>query len=399
MNAQPTPVSPLTVVAIGVLFFGNGLVYASWVPRLPEIREALAISDTALGLTLLGAGVGGLLTSLVSGVVVDRFGSRRVAVAGALFLTVTLPLIAIAPAAWVLFVILVLTGSSDGVADVAVNSQALQIQRRIPRSILTRVHGMWSIGTLAGGLIAAATAFAGIALGVQLTVTAVVMVAVILLVRRHLLPSDSDHTARVEVPHAGEAPVPDPIADGGATGRGGVIAVLIVVGVMAILTELVPNEWASLVMIERFGVSVGTAGFGFVAFTAGMVIGRFGGDRMVDRMGAERFRRSSAAVAVVGVTLAALGPAPAVSMVGFVVTGLGAAALFPLAIRRAGELLAGSVGIAMFSSGARLGILIGPVMMGTLSDLTSRSTALLAISGLAALISVAIRLPAVTARP
>lgn len=119
---------------------------------------------------------------------------------------------------------------------------------------------------------------------------------------------------------------------------------------------------------------------------------------MVDLFGAERFRRSSAGIVILGVTLAAFGVHPAMTLIGFVVTGIGSSALFPLAIRRAGELVAGSVGIAMFSSGARLGILIGPVIMGVASDLTSRSTSLLAISGLAALLTVLIRLPAVTAR-
>jgi hypothetical protein len=311
---------------------------------------------------------------------------------------------------------LVVIGSADGLTDVAMNAQALQIQHRMARSILTRVHAMWSVGTLTGGIIAAWAASASIALGLQLAVIAAAMALAIATCAPALLATDAglhEHQPHERLPHqqhmndAAPGP-PAPDADQPTAARqvpsrattqwsvimpGSITFVLFVVGILAILVELPPTEWASLVMIERFDVSVGAAGLGFVAFTAGMVLGRSTGDLFVDRFGPETFRRASAVIALLGVVIAATSFTPWIAMVGFFVAGSGGAALFPLAIRRAGELIPGAKGIAMFSSGARLGILLGPVVMGVLSDLSSRSIALLLLPGLAAAATALIRLP------
>src|SRR5829696_9699040 len=100
--------------AIGLVFFVNGVTFASWSPRLPEIQERLGVSDTALGITLVGAGVGGLAASLVSGRLVDRVGSRAMTVATSAALSLFLPLMGVAPRAVLLFASLVLLGSLDG---------------------------------------------------------------------------------------------------------------------------------------------------------------------------------------------------------------------------------------------------------------------------------------------
>lgn len=370
-----------------MLFLANGLLYAAWIPRLPEIRRNLEMSDTALGLTLVGAGIGGLLTSLVSGRLVDRFGSRTVSVAGTIVLATIIPLIALAPAAIVLFGVLAAAGASDGVTDVAINAQGVDLQNGIERSILTRLHAMWSIGTLGGGLVAVWAARSAIPMGIQFTITSALVVVAVIAIRPSLLADRRRQP--VEITPSGTAAPPTPIA----SGQRWMIAVLFVTGALAVLTELPPTEWAALVMAERFELSTGGAGLGFVAFAAGMVTGRLGGDRFVDRLGSEVFRRLSGALAAVGVLIAALGPEPWIALTGFFIAALGSAGLFPISIRRAGELVTGAGGIAMFSAGARLGILLGPALMGIVSDTFSRAIALVAIAGTASVISAIERLP------
>lgn len=368
-------------VAIAAYFFANGAVFASWVPRLPEIRESLGLSDTVLGMTLLGGGIGGVIVSLASGTIVDRFGSRRVTVITAVGLAAMLPLIAVAPTAALLFVTLLVIGGVDGLTDVAQNSQALQLQRAVRRSIVTRMHATWSIGTLVGGVAASRAAAAGISFTLQLTVTAAVLVVLTISAAPLLLPPEP---APADPSHV-------------ATGARGLprlmLAGLFGVGVLAILAELPATEWAALVMVERFDVTVGAAGAGFVGVAAGAVLGRLAGDLFVDRIGPEPFRRSCGAVATVGLVVAATGAAPAITVAGLFVAGAGASGLFPMSVRRAGELIPGATGVAVFSSGARLGILLGPVLMGVVSDLTTRSIALVVVAGSAAASSTVIRLP------
>lgn len=381
MTLQTRHSSRVTAVAIAAFFFANGATYASWVPRLPEIRRSLELSDTALGLTLLGGGVGGLLMSLASGRLVDHVGSRRATVVTSLTLSALLPLVAIAPRPAVLFGALVLIGAFDGLTDVAQNAQALQLQRSLSRSIVNRMHATWSIGTLIGGIVASRAAAQGVSFTAQLVVTAVVLMVLTVTAAPFLLPPEPLVEHQVD-------------ADGRRLRPARLLlAGLFGVGVLSILAELPATEWATLVMVERFELSVGAAGVGFVGFAAGAVIGRLAGDLLVDRFGAERFRRASAVVATVGLIVATTGPAPWVTVAGLFTAGVGASALFPMSVRRASELVPGANGVAMFSSGARLGILLAPPLMGLLSDATNRSVALLVIGGSAAAASAALRLP------
>lgn len=381
MVLHPRSPRTLTAVAIGALFGVNGFLYASWVPRLIEIRRDLEMTDTILGFTLLGAGIGGLLMSLGSGVIINRFGSRTIGVASALALAAVIPVIPWAPTPLVLFSVMLVFGATDGLTDVAANAQAINFQATSHKSVLTRMHAVWSIGALTGGLIATWTASIGIAFEVQMATVAVVSVAIIIWLARHLLPTDPPASEHLD--HNGERRRLPRLLLAGMFGA----------GVLAILAEMPPTEWGTLLMSERFDVSIGVAGLGFVAFSAGMVMARLVGDLAVDRLGPEPFRRLSAAVSFTGVLAAVFGPIAEVALLGLFITGSGTAALFPLAIRRAGELVSGAVGIAMFSSGARAGILLGPVTMGVLSDQTSRATALLVVAGGATAAMALIRLP------
>jgi predicted MFS family arabinose efflux permease len=362
------------------MFLVNGAAFGSWVPRLPEVRDSLDIGDAALGLTLVGAGIGGTVMSLVSGRIVDRVGSRPAVVATSVALSLLIPLVAVAPSAPVLFAALLMIGALDGLTDVAQNSQALEVQGRISRSILTRMHAAWSIGALSGGVVASVAAAADVSFTGQLVATAVLLAVTTLVARRWLLPSVA--RSRHEV-SAGRVPVP-----------GTRLVLLFGMGMVAILAEMPPTEWASLLMAERFDLSVGAAGFGFVAFASGMVLGRLGGDVVVDQVGAERARRGSSLLAAAGIATVAASPVPAVAWLGLLVAGAGASTLFPLTIRRASEMSVGSsMGVASFTSGTRAGMLAGSPLMGLLSETTTRTIALLAIAGSAALLSAAIRLP------
>lgn len=340
-----------------------------------------------LGLVLVGSGIGGLTMSLVSGILVDRVGSRAATVVTSLVLSLMLPLIAVAPAPAILFSVLLVVGGFDGLTDVAMNSQALQLQRGVARSILNRMHATWSIGTLIGGIVASSAAAAGVSLTVQLSVTSVVLVALVLGAAPFLLPP--------------EAPLePEYDVDGRRVRPGRLLlASLFGIGVLGILVELPPTDWSTLLMAERFTISAGVAGLGFVGYTGGMVLGRLSGDLLVDRFDPELVRRGSAAVAAIGLLVATTGALPVITILGLFVAGTGGAAMFPMSVRRAGDLVPGATGVAMFSAGARFGILAGPLLMGTLSDATSRSVALMLVAGTAAVVTAAVRLPEAPTRP
>jgi predicted MFS family arabinose efflux permease len=369
--------------AIGAVFFVNGATFASWSARLPEVQDRLGVSDAALGLTLLGGGLGGLAASLVSGWLVDRRSSREVTVATSAALTLGLPLIGVAPTAAVLFTVLIALGALDGLTDVAMNAQAVALQQRFHRSIITRFHAMWSGGAVLGGVVASRAAAAGISLRSQLLATAAVMMAVTVVAAFWLLPGRTHPTRLRARSGSDERRTPRPI-----------FVRLFVVGIAIALAELPPNDWAALMMDDRFAISQGQAALGYVATASGMLIGRLIGDRVTDRLGLEATRRGGAAVAAAGIVLATTLPGPVAAGCGLFIAGLGLSSLFPLLFRSAADLTHGShSGMAAFSSGARLGFLLASPVVGLVAERTSVAMAILVVSGSAAAAVAATRLP------
>jgi fucose permease len=281
-------------VAIGAYFFVNGATYASWVPRLPQIESALRVTDTQLGLTLIGGVVGSLIMSFAFAPAVHRFGSRRMTMVSSMMLTLLLPLIALAPSAVVLFGALACLGTVDGFADVAVNSQALQLQRQRSNSIINRLHGTWSLGALTGGLVAGRSAAAGISVRTQLLGTSLVLLCCAAGAVRWLLPSDVANDASSKnsenFENSGAAGASGSSTPKRTVGRSGA-ALFVLAGAAAVLAEIPATEWSTLMIVERFHKSGGAAAMGFVGFAAGMVIGRFIGDGVTDVLGATFTRR------------------------------------------------------------------------------------------------------------
>lgn len=373
--------------AIGAYFFVNGATYASWVPRLPQIKSALGVTDTQLGLTLIGGVVGSLAMSFAFAPAVHRFGSRRMTMASSMALTLLLPLIALAPSAVVLFGALACLGTVDGFADVAVNSQALQLQRQRSKSIINRLHGTWSLGALTGGLVAGRSAAAGISVRTQLVGTSLMLFCCAAVAVRWLLPSDLANDSPSENTSISVSATPRR-----AVGRRGA-ALFVLAGAAAVLAEIPATEWSTLMIVERFHKSGGAAAMGFVGFAAGMVIGRFIGDGITDLLGATLTRRLGGALTAVGFVVACTAPQIALVIGALGFAGIGSSWLNPLLVRRASEAFDGPRGATLAGVGARLGILFGSPLMGRASDAFGRSTALLLIGGTAAAVMVLLRLP------
>jgi predicted MFS family arabinose efflux permease len=384
--SPPRPGARVTALAIGAAFFVNGATLSSWTPRLPELQADLGISDAALGVTLVGMGIGGLASSMFSGWLVDRRGSRTMTMTTSAAMSLWLPLLGFAPTAVLVFAALIVLGALDGLTDVAMNSQAVELQHRVGMSIITRFHALWSAGAVTGGIVASRAAAAGISLQVQLAVTGVVLAVMTLVAARWLLPDRA-------VPHVEASEGPGPRASRPVLVR------LFLVGMAIALAELPPNDWSALMMSERFDVTAGQAGLGFVAVAGGMLVGRLVGDHTTDRLGLERTRRGGAALAAIGVVLAATVPSPVAAGCGFFVAGLGLSSLFPLLFRAASELTHGShSGMASFSAGARLGFLCASPLMGIVAERTTIATALVLVAGVAAAVVAVSRLPRVAVR-
>ncbi|HET6394982.1 MAG TPA: MFS transporter [Blastococcus sp.] len=377
----------LARLGVAACFFLNAVFYANLVPRLPEIKAELGLSNASLGAALAALPLGALVAALASAPLIRRFTSARVASSGLVLLGLALWVVAVAPNWPALATALFVAGALDAVIDVAQNAHGLRVQRRYGRSILNGFHGLWSIGAVCGGLLGSAAAGLGIPLVVHLGISAVVFGVVALLAFRAMLPGDDD---------ADREPEPDAPAGSAPParlGRRSAVLGLTALGILAACGAFVEDagaSWSALYLRTELTAGAAVAGLGFVALQGAMTVGRLTGDRVVDRFGQRRVVQAGGALTAAGMGLALAFPSVPSTLAGFALAGLGVATLIPAVYHAADELpgLRRGTGLAVINWLLRIGFLLSPLVIGVLADATSLRVALLAVvvAGLGALL-------------
>jgi fucose permease len=344
------------VVSVAAQFFVNGAIFASFIPRLPEIRDRIDVSTDVLGALMTTALLIGLLGSAVSGRLLDRFGTRLSIIGGAAFLIVTLPFIGFATTPLVFVLAFGLMAALDVVVDVSMNLQGSWLSARRHTPIMNRLHGLWSLGTVVGGIAAAQLTSSGVSLQHHLVGVSAILSIALLFVGRGLLRED-EHAEEV----TGKTARPSSF-------RRVPLILLALGGAFAIAVELVSKDWAAFRLRDDFGTSAGFAGLGFVAFTSGMTLGRFSGDAMQQRLGSPRLAQFSVVAATLGLSGAALLPNKYLVLASYVVAGIGVSTFFPKLYDDAAQLPGKrGAGLAALTAGSRVTGLLVPVAVGGLA--------------------------------
>jgi MFS family permease len=368
--------------AVAACFFTNAVFYAGLVPRLPEVKEQLGLSSTALGAALAALPLGALLAGLSSALFIRRFGSGRVASSGLVLLGVTVWTVSVAPNWLGLAAALLVIGALDAIVDVAQNAHGLRVQRLYQRSILNAFHGIWSIGAVAGGVLGSVAAGLGVPLVAHLGGSALVFGALAVVAARAMLPGRDD---------------PEPVADDGRRRERprwrAAVPAMAALGVLAACGAFVEDagaSWSALYLRSELGAGAAAAGLGFVALSVAMTVGRLTGDRVVDRFGQRRVARAGGALTAVGMGLALALPSVPSTVAGFALAGLGVATLVPAVYAAADDLpgLPHGVGLAVINWLLRIGFLLSPPLIGALADAVSLRAALLTVvlAGIGALV-------------
>ena len=388
-DAAPTRQLRQARVAVALCFFLNAVLYANLVPRLPEVKADLGLSNSSLGAALAALPLGALLAALASAPLIRRFSSARIATSGLVLLGLAVWAVAVAPNWPALAAALLVAGALDAVVDVAQNAHGLRVQRLYGRSILNGLHGIWSIGAVSGGLLGSVAAGLAIPLVVHLGVSALVFGVLALLAFRALLPGDDDADRDADAATDGkETPTLQR-----TPGRRSAVLALAALGVLAACGAFVEDagaSWSALYLRTELAAGAAAAGLGFVALQGAMTIGRLTGDRVVDRFGQRRVVRVGGALTAAGMGWALAFPSVPTTLVGFALAGLGVATLVPAVYSAADELpgLRRGTGLAVINWLLRIGFLLSPPLIGVLADAMSLRVALLAVvvAGLGALL-------------
>jgi MFS family permease len=334
------------------------------------VQARFALSEGRLGSLLFLIAVGAVLTMLVSGGLIQRYGSHRLSLAGCLAYAASLPAVLMVPSVPALGVALLLYGAAGGALDVAMNDQAVLVQRRYGRPIMSSFHALFSVGGLAGaGVGALVLRLSGTP--AQHAVGAGILIAGASLASfGHLVGEES----------GGDAPLFGVSLDRRLAGLCALIFV-------CFMSEGIVADWSGLYLRDHVGASDSVAPLAFAAFSLTMTAGRFLGDRIVHRVGQAATALGGGLLAAAGTAVALLAPGAVVAILGFLVLGAGLSNLVPMIFTKAGNLrgLPSSSGLATVSVAGYGSFLAGPPLVGYLAELTSlpRALTLLGLFGLA----------------
>jgi MFS family permease len=359
-------------VAVAALFLTNGAIFANLVPRFPELKADLALSNTAYGIVVAAFPVGALVAGVAAGAVVRRFTSARTALVCTVGIAVLVFAAGLSTTPVLLALALFVGGACDAITDVAQNTHGLRVQRAYGRSIINSLHAVWSAGAVLGGAMAAGAIALNVPIGLHLGVSAAVFTAVAAIAYPFLLqgPDQDEH----------------PTAGVGGSGRPGhrvygALLLLVVIATAGAVVEDAGSSWATLYLGQNLGAVGAVAALGYITLLAFHFIGRLTGDRLVDRFGERAVARTGGLVTAVGMGLALAFPSVPGTIAGFAAAGIGIATVVPAAMHAADRLpgLRVGSGLTVVAWLMRVGFAASPPIVGMIADATSLRVGLLLV--------------------
>jgi MFS family permease len=353
-------------IAVGVLFFLQGMCFASWASRIPSIQQQLGLSDSLLGVILFALPVGSMLSLLFSGALVNKFGSKKVAGNALLLYSLFLPVIGLATNAWLLIGALVLFGMAGNIGNIAINTQAIHVEARYGKKIMASFHGLWSLaGFLAAG-VGSLMISKGIIPLTHFVLITTVIVTTVAIIFNYLVPEEKNTTATSSF-----FAKPD---------KG-----LLKLGILAfccMICEGAMFDWSGIYFQKVVQADKSWVGAGYTAFMCAMATGRFVADWVANRLQFKKTIFFSGLLIATGLGIAVIFPFLITAVIGFLLVGFGVSSVVPLIYSEAGKARTTSPGTALtaISSIGFLGFLIGPPLIGVVAGFSSLRISFLLIA-------------------
>ncbi|WP_019200404.1 MFS transporter [Tsukamurella sp. 1534] len=358
--------------AVFAIFALSGLTFASYLGRLPQVRDDLGVSTLQVSLLTFGLAVGSVVGLVGSGALAARFGSRRV-------MAVTLPLLGVSMIAAAASAqagvyaatlgVLVIVGLAHGITDVCMNLSGAENERALGKTVMPAFHAAFSMGTVIGALTAAAAQAAQIPLLPHLIGVNAVLLIAGWFALRHVpyVAHDADEHAPVS--------------------RRERLAVwreprTLLIGLMVLgmaLTEGSANDWLALAMVDDHGTSKTVGTVTFAVFVTFMTIGRLAGTRVLDRHGRVATLRACGLLALAGLAMVIFGPTW-LAFPGVALWGLGASLGFPVGMSAAADdPRMAAARVSVVSTIGYLSFLAGPPVIGALGEYITLLYALIVV--------------------
>lgn len=365
--------------AVLLIFLVCGLGLSSWAPMVPFTKERLALNDAGLGILLLGLGAGAIVMMPITGLLIHKFGSRRVMLLGGVSLSLILPLLLLLVNPIAMAAALFLFGAAIGAIDVAMNEQAIRVQRLYGKHIMSSFHGFFSVGGLLGALGLGALIKTGLSPLSAAVFISCLLLVIILSQYKHLLPFDPQDRQEQK------------------TGFSWPASPVLYLGLMCFIVFLAEGamlDWSAVFLQFNRGFDMAWSGAGYAVFSVAMALMRLSGDKLMNKVSPRHMVIYGASVAATGLFVAVLAPWGGVSLVGFVLVGLGCANIVPVFFSAAGNMPHTPVHVALpaITTIGYAGQLAGPALLGFIAYAFSLPIALAVVGILLLVVAMAYRL-------
>ena len=360
-------------------FFGLGFATAAWAPLIPFAQQRLHFNHADFGLLLLCSGLGAMLAMPATGKIVQRVGCRVPIGFALLLLAVLLPSLSLWTTPLMMAITLFLFGTAAGSLGVALNIQAVVVEKNSLKSLMSGFHGMASLGGLAGVLTITALLALSISSVMSAFAVSLLLVIIIFLSVPYSIKAveNTSLEASSKVKKSIRQRLPQPL--------------IILIGIACFIIFMVEGaamDWSGIYLTQQYGVNTAFAGLAYTFFAIAMTTGRFTGHYLIRYFGEKKLLTYSAICATLGLALVSIVPYWWLVLVGYTLVGTGCSNIVPIMFSRAGRqtVMPSAVALSCVSTMAYTGILVGPAFIGMVSELIGLSTVFMALSGLLLLI-------------
>ena len=343
-------------LAVNFYFLINGFIYANWVSRLPRFQEIYEMDNSTTGVVLLTYAIGALVAMPFSGWLIVKNGSEKMTIISAILFCALVPFFAIMGTTTLLAVSLFIAGMFTGVMDISMNAQAVLVEEKYKRPIMSSFHAVFSGGMMLGAGVGALFTKWETTIFYHFLFIAAIAFCLMVWSSFHLV-KDKPNVKNAE-------------EEGGLRMPTSALWGIGIIALCCMLGEGAMADWSTIYMNQIANADAALAPIGLGAFSTAMMIGRIFGDRGRILFGDGKLLMINSLVALSGIILLVMFPSPIMAIIGFFLVGLGLSVIIPIAFSTAGAIegLAPGVGISMVSTIGYSGFLLGPPIIGFIAD-------------------------------
>ncbi|EXS21580.1 major Facilitator Superfamily protein [Acinetobacter baumannii 573719] len=360
-------------LATRLSFFSLGFATAAWAPLIPFAQQRLNLNHADFGLLLLCMGIGSMIAMPATGALVKRWGCRPLIGLALMLLMVLLPSLTMWSSIVTMAVALFIFGSAAGCLGVAINLQAVVVEKHSLRALMSSFHGMCSLGGLTGAMLVTAL----LAMGLSPLMSTLSVVMILLVIGGVAIPSCLTSFEQDEKPHEDTTQAPKKFyrPDG----------IILLIGMMcfiAFLSEGAAMDWGGIYLTSKYQLNPAFAGLAYTFFALSMTTGRFAGHVLLKQWGEKNIVTYSAIVAAIGMAIIVTAPVWQVVILGYALLGLGCSNIVPVMFSRVGRQnnMPKAAALSLVSTIAYTGSLSGPALIGLIGEWTGLSTVLTGVA-------------------